>query len=112
MGLRAGDLDNWIVWQRPIAVAGGGSDAAALDWERVCGCWAQMLSTGGLELQMADQMETRLWWQISLRHRLDIDATCRGLFRGTRILNITAIVNVNEGNIEQRVTAWEGLGVQ
>jgi head-tail adaptor len=119
--LPAAKFNSWIVWERPTPVAGEGADVAALDWQRVAGCWAQMQNAGGLEVQMADQMESRRWWNITIRKSavwngatgdVAIDATCRGLYKNARVLNVTAIADDDESNEALHVTAWEGLGIQ
>ena len=111
MSISAGALNCWIVIEQPAAAAGAASDAAQELWTRVCGCWAQLTNSGGLEVQMAEQMESRVWWQISIRHRNDLNHTMRARL-GTRILNFTAVVNEGQLNIEQRITAWEGKGIE
>jgi SPP1 family predicted phage head-tail adaptor len=109
--MRAGDLRSFVEIQRPLPIAGATGDAVALDWEHVTWAWAKFEQKSGLEIAQAEQMESRVWWQVTLRHRLDVDATMRLLYRG-RILNITAIYNRDERNREQVLTAWEGKGIE
>jgi SPP1 family predicted phage head-tail adaptor len=108
--MRAGELRCYVEVQRPVAVAGATGDAVALDWQHVTYAWAKFEQKSNLEIAQAEQMESRVWWQIRLRHRTDLDATMRLLYRG-RILNITALYNRDERNREQVLTVWEGKGI-
>ena len=109
--MKAGELNCWVTIERPAPATGTASDVSTLTWSKVCSCWAKLRNTGGLELPVGEQMESRLWWQISIRHRNGLDATMRVTF-GARIFNITAVYNVDEQNEQQQILAWEGLGIQ
>jgi SPP1 family predicted phage head-tail adaptor len=109
--MRGGELNKWIVIERPTPLAGTGADAQTLQWTRVYGCWAQFETRGGLELAVADQMETRIYWLLTIRKLgRTLDHTMRVNFGG-RILNITSIVDPTESNEQFQLTCWEGKGI-
>lgn len=108
--MKGGELNCWIIIEQPVPVAGSASDVNALAWQRVCGCWAKFRSSGGLELALAEQMESRNWWQITIRMRNGVMPNFRINF-SNRIFNITSVANVDYANEEILLTAWEGKGI-
>jgi SPP1 family predicted phage head-tail adaptor len=109
--LHGGDLNKWVVIERPVPLAGAGADAQALQWTRVCGAWASFESKGGLEMAVADQLETRIWWLITIRKLgRALDHTMRVNYNG-RILNVTSVVDPTEANERWQLTCWEGKGI-
>lgn len=92
-------------------MAGETADAEVLLWSTRFRCWAQFRMRSGMEITAAEQMESRVWWEITIRHRQGITHPMRLLYRG-RIFNITAVVNRDERNVEQVLTAWEGRGME
>jgi head-tail adaptor len=109
--MNAGELNCWVVIEAPAAAPGAAADAAALVWTRVCGAWAKLENRGGLELAVADQMESRLWWVVTIRKLGRQLAPNMRVNLNGRILNITAIADVLEENCALQLTCWEGHGI-
>jgi SPP1 family predicted phage head-tail adaptor len=105
-----GQLNCRVQLEQPVPVSGTAADVSALQWMPVARVWAKFRATGGLEVALAEQMESRVWWQVTVWRRKDILPTWRITYRG-RILNITSVVNVDEANEETLLTAWEGKGI-
>ena len=91
--MQAGKLDRRITLQRPSTTRGelGGQITT---WAAVATVWANIRDLTGRETFAAQAAGSHVSQVISIRHRTDIDATCRVLMDSGRIGKIAWIAEI------------------
>lgn len=107
---RAGEYDRRVVIQQKVAgspqqLATGEPDEA---WATVCTVWARVTPNLGSERFVADQIKSAVDARVSIRYRAGIEAGMR-VVMGSQILNIDAVVDVQQAHVELLLLCTTGL---
>jgi SPP1 family predicted phage head-tail adaptor len=77
-------------------------------WTDAISCWAQVEPLEGRELQMAMAINVSISHRITILYRSSVTAAQRVVYQG-RILNITAVLDVDTAHEQLQLLCGEGL---
>lgn len=106
--MRAGDLTNRILIQRPVDTGRRNQvGEPEIIWADVCTVWAAVEPVRGREYWAAQQVNGEATVRIRMRYRPGIDRTMRVLFGGRILQLISPPINVQERNVELQLMCVE-----
>jgi SPP1 family predicted phage head-tail adaptor len=105
--MRAGKLRHRLQVQSYVEVQSASGEQAK-KWETVATVWGSVEPLNGRELFAAQQVQAEVTHTIRLRH-VSLDPAQRILF-GTRIFNLSSIMNKEERRVELSIMAMEQVG--
>jgi SPP1 family predicted phage head-tail adaptor len=105
--LRAGELDRRIkLQQRSATKTDTGTEVQT--WTDVATVWANIQPLSGRELIAAAAVEAETTHMIVIRYRQGVTARMRAVY-GSRIFNITAVVEPQMAHVSLELLCTEGL---
>jgi SPP1 family predicted phage head-tail adaptor len=101
-----GSLQHHITIERPAETRGQmGSQKKA--WAPICQTWARVQPLSGRALEVAQALHAEVTVKITIRHRADVDNTCRVMFRGNAYA-VQYVLNPSEANRELQLYCTTG----
>lgn len=97
-GLKAGDLNRRVEWQRAADLADG-SGGFTRSWSPVKKLWAKAMPIGGKEALIAGTLQAVQNWRVEIRWRRDAPTTHDRFVLNGRPLNIQSIEDVTGARI-------------
>tara|TARA_R110000868_G_scaffold12110_7_gene58721 strand:- start:14429 stop:14752 length:324 start_codon:yes stop_codon:yes gene_type:complete len=85
----AGQLRERVTIERPMRVSDG-TGGESVSWAELGEVWAQVVSLTGSEVTQAERDEARGRFTVTIRHREDVSAAMRLVWRG-KVLNIRSL---------------------
>jgi len=104
--MEAGRLRHRVTIQRATEGSADAMGEKALTWAELYTVWAAVMPEASREFYRASQVHAEMTHLISIRYRSGITNSDR-LRIGSRYLNIVAIQNVDERNVELRLVCVE-----
>tara|TARA_R110000868_G_scaffold244926_2_gene501394 strand:+ start:4911 stop:5234 length:324 start_codon:yes stop_codon:yes gene_type:complete len=84
-----GSLRERVMIERPVRV-GDGTGGESVSWTELGEVWAEVASLAGSEVTQAERDEARGSYTVTMRHRDDVNADMRLVWRG-KTLNIRSL---------------------
>lgn len=104
----AGELRKRITIQQRSGSTQDGFGSPITTWGTYATVWAAVRPLSGRELIAAQAVQSEISHQVTLRYRSGITTAMRVLF-GSRIFNITAVLDENEAHEKITLLCTEGL---
>lgn len=102
-----GSLQHQITIERPAETRGQmGSQKKA--WAPICQTWARLQPLSGRALEVAQALHAEVTVKITIRHRADVDSTCRVSYRGQTYV-VQYVLNPEEQNRELQLYCTTGV---
>lgn len=89
--MNAGKLRHQVKLQRPVKIQSPTTGAVSNSWEYVADIWAEVVPSSAREFVAAMSVQSEITTRITIRHRNDVTARNRILFRG-KIYNIEGVL--------------------
>lgn len=108
--METGKLRHHITIERPAETRGQmGSQRKA--WAPICQTWARVQPLSGRALEVAQALHAEVTVKVTIRHRVDVDSTCRVTYRG-QVYVVQYVLNPEEQNRELQLycTTWVNDG--
>lgn len=97
--MQAGKLRHRITLQKPVKVQDTTSGEMIDTWQDVSNLWAEVSPLSAREFVAAQAMQNAVTTRIKIRHRQDISAKYRILFRG-KIYNVEGVLPDPDSGLE------------
>ncbi|MDB5297661.1 MAG: phage head-tail adaptor [Phycisphaerales bacterium] len=106
--MRAGDLRNHLLIQRPTVIESPTGAVSTTEWEDDGFVWAAIRTSRGYEQRAAGTPQVATTWTHEIRARYSpyLNNTCR-LIREGRIFEIVSVVDVDDRHLEMVIQAVE-----
>ncbi len=102
-----GQLRHSVTIERPAETRGQmGSQKKA--WAPICQTWARVQPLSGRALEVAQALHAEVTVKITIRHRADVDSTCRVTYRG-QVYVVQYVLNPEEQNRELQLYCTSGV---
>lgn len=106
----SGDLRHRVELQAYVETVNPNTGTVTKSWETVARPWAQIVPMSGREFLAAAAEQSEVRGRIVIRHRGDVDASMRVVYRG-KFYNIHAVLPDAESGVEH-LTLMVGEGVR